>query len=504
MLTLFGSKLTPIRKLLLMKMVSGGGSIVEETATGNPLTFLTDLARPLKSCLATWQPHQSGSGDPSPENVRPITGMDGVTVWHTGKNLANPADFQDGKVWWNGSRQSGYNNNSASGKISVVPGAKYTLNRNPGQQGYVSMFGKDGSFLRQEQWQYVPTTKTIPDDVYFIAFSIAKGTECQLEVGETATTYTPYTGESFPVVFPAMGKNLFDNANAPTYTRYISVITSSDATWKTSSDSCSYSLEVKPNTTYSIQTFNTNATVFRACSINVDPSTVGSAVVNSTHALEANTNRKGKITTGSDDRWLIIQINQAIGNARTGQIMVEEGTTYSDAFEPYTRTIYGGSLDLATGVLTAEYGIRQLTGYETGITWSVYANRDIYTTSVIFPGIYKDGSSPNIYGYCNVVKTFASGKIYSEWIATENSGLDGKGVTFNSVINNWGLESATAEALTEMLKEMHDNGNTLTVVYKLATPKTFQLTPQQITALLGNNTMWADSDDLSVTYLKKG
>ena len=29
---------------------------------------------------ATWQPRQAGTGDPSPENVRPITGLDEVTV----------------------------------------------------------------------------------------------------------------------------------------------------------------------------------------------------------------------------------------------------------------------------------------------------------------------------------------------------------------------------------------------------------------------------------------
>ena len=36
------------------------------------------------------EPVQSGSGDPSPSNVRPITGWTGATLTRCGKNLINP------------------------------------------------------------------------------------------------------------------------------------------------------------------------------------------------------------------------------------------------------------------------------------------------------------------------------------------------------------------------------------------------------------------------------
>ena len=38
------------------------------------------------------------------------------------------------------------------------------------------------------------------------------------------------------------------------------------------------------------------------------------------------------------------------------------------------------------------------------------------------------------------------------------------------------------------------------VVYELATPITYHLTPQEITTLLGQNNIWADTGDMSVTY----
>ena len=47
--------------------------------------------------------------------------------------------------------------------------------------------------------------------------------------------------------------------------------------------------------------------------------------------------------------------------------------------------------------------------------------------------------------------------------------------------------------------------NPLTIAYQLATPVEIQLTPTQLTALLGNNTIWSDADgSMTAVYLKKG
>ena len=49
------------------------------TETGNPITCNPVEGYPL-SAVVTLEPKQAGSGDPSPENVRPISGYDSVTV----------------------------------------------------------------------------------------------------------------------------------------------------------------------------------------------------------------------------------------------------------------------------------------------------------------------------------------------------------------------------------------------------------------------------------------
>lgn len=54
-----------------------------EAASGDIATFSTDMAAPLKSCVVTINPVQEGSGDPSPDNVRPISGWTACNVYST-------------------------------------------------------------------------------------------------------------------------------------------------------------------------------------------------------------------------------------------------------------------------------------------------------------------------------------------------------------------------------------------------------------------------------------
>ena len=59
----------------------------EETAEGNPISITDASGLSAKSCEVTFSPIQSGSGDPSPENVRPISGRDSLVLRNGGKNL---------------------------------------------------------------------------------------------------------------------------------------------------------------------------------------------------------------------------------------------------------------------------------------------------------------------------------------------------------------------------------------------------------------------------------
>lgn len=57
--------------------------------SGNPVTCDPVAGYPL-GVVASWEPTQAGSGDPSPDNIRPISGRDAVKVERCGRNLIKP------------------------------------------------------------------------------------------------------------------------------------------------------------------------------------------------------------------------------------------------------------------------------------------------------------------------------------------------------------------------------------------------------------------------------
>ena len=74
---------------------SGGGGdvsncapIIINTASGDVASFADGADnRQIRKIVAMIEPVQSGTGDPSPDNVRPISGWTGANITRTGKNL---------------------------------------------------------------------------------------------------------------------------------------------------------------------------------------------------------------------------------------------------------------------------------------------------------------------------------------------------------------------------------------------------------------------------------
>lgn len=60
--------------------------------SGNPVTCYPVAGYPL-GVVASWGPTQAGEGEPSPENIRPISGRDSVKVERCGENLLQIAPF---------------------------------------------------------------------------------------------------------------------------------------------------------------------------------------------------------------------------------------------------------------------------------------------------------------------------------------------------------------------------------------------------------------------------
>lgn len=81
--------------LMLRRMCMMGASAIPtppliKTVSGALIHITDALAKPLKKLVVNLEPVQSGSGDPAPDNVRPITGWTGANVYRSGADTSNP------------------------------------------------------------------------------------------------------------------------------------------------------------------------------------------------------------------------------------------------------------------------------------------------------------------------------------------------------------------------------------------------------------------------------
>lgn len=288
------------------------------TASGAIASF-TDGADglPVKSLTVDVEPVQSGSGDPSPDNIRPITGHTQAMVTRTGKNLLE---------------------NTAT--TSTVNGTTFTINENK----TVTVSGTPTSNAGKVINSGLFWNGSIADaKISFDAMPTGTRVFCRRVATDGTTSY-------------------------PTLTASGSLLTSGYEY---------YDLTLQAQTTF-----------------DGSPFTVG--------------------------------------------FQLELGST-ATAYEPYTAdtytidldgTVYGGTLDVTTGVLTVTNGyIASYNGEALPSTW--ISDRDVYSS----------GTTPTT-----------------------------------------GAQ----------------------VVYALATPQTIQLTPHELTTLLGSNNIWSDAGDVEVEYRASG
>ena len=156
-----------------------------------------------------------------------------------------------------------------------------------------------------------------------------------------------------------------------------------------------------------------------------------------------------------------------------------QGDTYTTALG---RTVYGGTLDVVSGVLTVDRASYTFTSanrqgavydsyyaYQTGLIETLGADRGDYVSAIC-----------THYECARTGAERANGRFYM--LGGQVLFVDDR---FTSV----------AEANSIMAEERP------TVVYPLATPQTYQLTPQQVELLLGENHLWSDGE-ISVVWHK--
>lgn len=186
------------------------------TTTPAPVaSFDTDMVGKLRSAKFAFLPVQSGSGDPSPTNVRPISGWDGVTAYWTGKNLFDytNADIISGIRDRSGNHTadsySGYTNNPTR----VKPSTAYTISGDLLRaSGYaVRIYYLDankGWISRTDAYSTNVVKITTPNNCYYIQIQTKlTGTNpdtWQVEQGSEQTAYQSF-GSTYPVTWQSAG-----------------------------------------------------------------------------------------------------------------------------------------------------------------------------------------------------------------------------------------------------------------------------------------------------------
>lgn len=184
-----------------------------ESASGAVASFETPLTLPLVSHIVTIEPVQSGTGDPSPSNVRPISGWSAVNVTRTGKNLFNDSNItenaffrDDGSLITGAGMAGGW---SVSDYINIKGGVNYYFqpNSTTGTSAKGCYYDSEKNFI--SSFNSGPIALTSPSNACFVRFSFrSSSTDIQLELGTTATTYEPYTSEAEEVEIP-LGQTVY-------------------------------------------------------------------------------------------------------------------------------------------------------------------------------------------------------------------------------------------------------------------------------------------------------
>lgn len=371
------------------------------TATGNPTTFSTDMVGRLAQVKCAFSPVQSGSGDPSPSNVRPITWWTGINVYHgedqteyttipvtfpaLGKNLLNPLAKQE---------QASPISSSADTKRTFVPGS--------------CVIGLSAAnYYRANYADYVKNISLQSNSIQFTS-----GNATGYGIGYVIDNAKP--GETYTFSVESM------------------------------SASC----------TAVLMYYKSDGTFIKFDNISGGIKTR---------------------TVPADTAIMVLCIYAGLSNSDVTctKPMLEKNSS-ATTYEPYTNTVYGGYADIVNGQLVAEWTSAVANGsYDWSFTESVGKNR-VNTNGVTLCGKAAKADGQIIFNYAKSGKTNA----FDGWISGTGNIL----LYVPSEINS-------ASAWSSYLSD-----NPLQICFELATPIVYPLTPQQISALKGDNVIWSDTN----------
>ena len=161
-----------------------------------------------------------------------------------------------------------------------------------------------------------------------------------------------------------------------------------------------------------------------------------------------------------------------------------QGQTYEVTFPTEAGTVYGGTLDVVSGKLVVD---RASVTYDGDESFDDYGLGSDHYCAVALISNKKTGYQTSICdSFQNIDGAFGR----------TDYGIYSDHQTLNQIYFRMPNPNVTTKA--EFLEWLSENP--MHLVYELATPVTYQLTPQEIKTLLGVNNIWSDAGNTAVTY----
>lgn len=354
-----------------------------KTLSGNPISWEASDTEYLFPVVSL-EPKQAGSGDPSPENVRPISGYDSVTVNARGKNVVDVDDIPNATI-----SSSGY------------------------------YFGKLLPFK-----PYLGATFTLSANVTCLTESYTDGWKLDLGAGNINYKYDIYNRGDY-------GK--------------------------------------KQGARISV-----TGTVLREAA----------GYKNLAFRCRVQTPTPGV-------KFEITNIMLEVNDTPTPYAPYQPGTT---ATITLPETVYGGSVDVVTGVGEKTWEILELNGTENWNNYTFDGKPGFYCPDLL-------GKAGENYtraeGLCNMAMVY----VYADSPYTASNyiwcGVNDRSLYWVGAANL--LNTPTPSEFKSYLAAQSAAGTPVQVAYKLATPEPFQATGnQQLTSLLGYNTIYTNGESIKL------
>lgn len=358
------------------------GSLITDTASGDPCAITDGASAPVVDCKVSIVPKQSGSGTPSPSNVRPISGWTEMTMRRTGLNL------------WDEEWELGTFNTTTGANIA-----------------------------RTDQ---IRTKNLIP---------------------------VPHDTLLYINAYPPFWAMFLDENESPITLQQISGYSHSGNCVQLGGNASTYQI----GRTY---------------------------------------------TVPSNARYMKFYCQQSYGTTYKNDICISVSGSKNGTYEPYkgtqeytaswTPTVYGGTLDLTTGLLTVGYAMVDIST----LTWTYVSGLTSFECKTL-----KDVVKSNTNLWCTALE-HAPTLTAADWSGYDKVIGINQNDSGNTITGNFGKGSICAK--DSDYTTVSDFVNAMSGVYlcyELAEPtETIQLTPTEVQTILGSNTFSADTGSVEIEY----